>query len=106
MSTDEDETPIQRAKRDDKLLVLLDAARDLAAAHDEVTAAIEEQTKLGQAAPTPRRLRANQALAQAEVTLRQIALAWAGPECPICGRRGDHEWAELTRPQRLAHEAP
>ena len=81
---DDDETPfLLPAKRDPKLIALLDAARELADVAD--------------AGP---HFRAN-----ALDALVDAVLGWTADECPICGRRGDHEWEELTRNERLAHEA-
>ncbi len=71
------------ARKDPKLLALLDAARELA-----------ENGGLGPAFRT-----------NALDALEAAAVAWAADECPICGRRGGHEWEELTTEQRLAHEA-
>lgn len=80
----EDVTAATRAeKRDEKLLMLLDAARELAELH-----AAESRLR-----------------AVALETLEAAALAWGATECPICGRRGDHEWKELTYSERLSHEA-
>lgn len=72
--------PVQR---DRKLRVLLDAARELAAV-----------TGLG---PQLERI--------ALEALGTAALAWTVDECPICGRRGDHEWEELTYDERISHVA-
>ena len=69
--------------RDRKLITLLDAARDLAEA-------------VG-AGP--------QFHSNALDALEEAALAWTAEECRICGRRGDHEWEELTGTERAAHEA-
>jgi hypothetical protein len=69
--------------RDPKLLALLDAARELAEVSD--------------AEPRFR--------AHALDALKVAALTWAADTCPICGRRGDCEWDELTHSERLAHEA-
>jgi len=69
-------------RRDDKLLALLDAAREMF----ELRAA-----------------RAHLHAAGLEA-LETAALAWAATECPICGRLGDHEWEELTPDERLSHE--
>jgi hypothetical protein len=70
-------------KRDPKLLALLDAARELA--------------DVAGAGP---QFRSN-----AVDGLVAAALAWTAEECSICGRRGDHEWEELTSTERVAHEA-
>jgi len=70
-------------KRDKKLLALLDAARELA--------------EVSSTAPHFRR--------NAIDGLEIAAIDWACQECPICGRRGDHEWEELTDHERAAHEA-
>ena len=70
-------------QRDRKLIALLDAARELADA----------------AGAGP------QFHANALDALEEAALAWTAEECPICGRRGDHEWDELTGTERIAHEA-
>lgn len=70
-------------RRDEKLLAILDAAREVA----ELTA-------------SGSRLRAI-----AVQDLLDAAIAWGAAECPTCGRRGDHEWEELTPNQQLAHEA-
>jgi len=67
--------------RDPKLLELLDAARAL----------IE--------VPDP----GSRFHAHALATLEAAARAWTSDECPICGRRGDHEWDELTVDQYTAH---
>lgn len=82
---DDDVTPVIHPpeKRDAKLLAILDAAREVA-----------ELTESGS------RLRAI-----AVQDLLDAAIAWGGTCCSICGRRGDHEWEELTSDQRLAHEA-
>lgn len=69
--------------RDAKLLALLDAARQLA--------------EVASAAPHFRR--------NALDELEAAAIDWACQECAICGRRGDHEWEELTDHERAAHEA-
>lgn len=69
--------------RDRRLLSLLDAARELA-----------------EAADAPSNLRG-----RSLDELETAALVWAAEECPTCGRRGDHEWAELTVSERVAHEA-
>ena len=83
--SDDDVTPVIHPleRRNAKLLAILDAAREVA----ELTA-------------SGSRLRAI-----AVQDLLDAAIAWGTVECPICGRRGDHEWEELTRDQRLAHEA-
>jgi hypothetical protein len=84
MITDDDKTPVTLVvRRDGKLLALLDAAR--------------EMFEL-------RAVRAHLHAAGLEA-LEAAALAWAATECPICGRRGDHEWEELTPNERLSHEA-
>lgn len=70
-------------RRDPKLVALLDASRELV-----------------EAGSAPAHLRSC-ALDQ----LVTAALAWASEECAICGRRGDHEWDELTDRERLAHYA-
>jgi hypothetical protein len=75
--------PSRSQQRDKKLLALLDAARDLA--------------DVAGAGP---QFRSN-----ALDALVTAALAWTVEECPICGRRGDHEWEELTDTERVAHEA-
>lgn len=81
--SDDDETPVlPLPKRDQKLLALLDAARDL------VDAAGAAPHFYGRALDA----------------LEAAAIAWGADECPICGRRGDHEWEELTHHERLAHE--
>lgn len=67
--------------RDKKLITLLDAARELA----EVVGSKHYPVVLD--------------------GLAEAAIAWAAEECSICGRRGDHEWDELTSNERLAHEA-
>ena len=80
---DDDATPVTRDQaRDPRLLTLLDAARALASLEDT----------------DAYRSRAVQALSQA-------ATAWSSDPCSICGRRGDHEWEELTTAERIAHEA-
>ena len=66
-------------RRDPKLLALLDAARVLADSGPQFRA-------------------------HALDLLEEAALAWAVDECPSCGRRGDHEWEELTHAERIAHE--
>jgi hypothetical protein len=83
--TDDDVTPVMHLpeRRSKKLLTLLDAAREVA----ELTA-------------SGSRLRAI-----AVQDLLDAAITWGAEECPICGRRGDHEWEELTSNQRVAHEA-
>ena len=84
MIDDDDATPVlPLPRRDPRLLALLDAARDLAVAAD-----------LG----APFRGVALDALERA-------VLAWGAEKCATCGRRGDHEWEELTHAQRVAHEA-
>jgi hypothetical protein len=84
MDTDDDKTPVARmGRRDAKLLALLDAAREMY----ELRVA-----------------RAHLHAAGLEA-LEAAALAWAATECPICGRRGDHEWEELASSEQLAHEA-
>jgi len=70
-------------KRDEKLLALLDAAREFA--------------EVASTAPHFRR--------NALDGLEAAAIDWASEECPTCGRRGDHEWEELTDHERAAHEA-
>jgi hypothetical protein len=81
---DDEKTPVRpQLKRDKKLLGLLDAARELA---DVVGAGAQ--------------FRAN-----ALTALEEAALAWTAEACAICGRRGDHEWEELTDRERVAHEA-
>lgn len=70
-------------KRDKKLLALLDAARELA-----------------EVASTAPHFRWN-----ALDGLETAAIDWASQECPTCGRRGDHEWEELTGHERAAHES-
>jgi hypothetical protein len=81
---DDDVTPVIHPpeRRDEKLLAILDAAREVA----ELTA-------------SGSRLRAI-----AVQDLLDAAIAWGSAQCPICGRRGDHEWEELSSNQRLAHE--
>jgi len=86
--SDDSVTPVMRPPmrppgRDRKLLALLDAARELA--------------EIAGSAPHFRR--------NALDGLEAAALAWTSEVCPICGRRGDHEWEELTINERLAHEA-
>lgn len=66
--------------RDPKLRVLLDAVRELVEVSDS-------------------------GRAHALDALEAAARAWAADECSICGRRGDHEWNELTGAQRVAHQA-
>jgi hypothetical protein len=83
MGDDDVTAVVPPPKRDRKLLALLDAARELA---DVVG--------------LPPHFHAN-----ALDSLEAAALTWAAEECPICGRRGDHEWEELTATQRVAHEA-
>jgi hypothetical protein len=79
----DDNTPVMKSmKREPKLLALLDAARELADAAG--------------AGPQPH--------GSALATLEETALAWAAEECSTCGRRGDHEWDELTARERVAHE--
>lgn len=68
--------------RDRKLLALLDAARELA-----------DATGSGP-----------QFQSNALDALEEAALAWTAEECRICGRRGDHEWDEMTGTERAAHE--
>lgn len=75
--------PSQEVRRDPKLVALLDAARELA-----------------EVADSPPHFRSN-----ALDHLVTVALAWAAEECSTCGRRGDHEWDELTDRERLAHYA-
>jgi len=70
-------------RRDRRLVALLDAARELVD-----TAGTGPQFRV-----------------HARDALEVAALAWAAEECPICGRRGDHEWKELTRDEKLAHSA-
>jgi hypothetical protein len=83
VSSDDDKTPVLDFRpRDRKLIALLDAAREL--------------VEIGSSG-------SHHALALEG--LEEAAIAWAAEECPICGRRGDHEWEELTTNQRLAHEA-
>jgi hypothetical protein len=81
---DDDMTPvISLAPRDRKLIALLDAARELA-----------------ESVGTGPHFHAN-----ALDALEAAALTWAEERCSICGRRGDHEWEELTFTERAAHEA-
>jgi hypothetical protein len=82
MGDDDVTAVVPPPKRDRKLLALLDAARELA-----------------EAADAPPNMRGS-----ALDALETAALTWAAEECPICGRRGDHEWEELTGTERLAHE--
>jgi hypothetical protein len=81
---DDERTLVMRVqKRDRRLLALLDAARELA-----------------DAAGSGPQFHGN-----ALDALEEAVLAWAAEECPICGRRGDHEWEELLDRERVAHEA-
>jgi hypothetical protein len=72
--------------RDPKLLKLLDAARQLVEVSDSVS-----------------RFHGHHVLALD--ALEAAARAWTAAECPICGRRGDHEWDELTIAEHSAHMA-
>lgn len=69
--------------RDPKLIALLDAVRDWTSTSAEPGTPYAEHT-----------LR----------YLREAAILWAADECPECGRRGDHEWDELTDAEELAHK--
>jgi hypothetical protein len=72
--------------RDPKLLKLLDAARQLVEVSDSVP-------------------RFHVHHVHALDALEAAARVWMVDECPICGRRGDHEWDELTITERAAHMA-
>jgi hypothetical protein len=72
--------------RDSKLLKLLDAARQLVEVSDSVP-------------------RFHVHHVHALDALEAAARAWTADECSICGRRGDHEWDELTITERAAHMA-
>jgi len=81
--------PLKRdpsVKRDPKLLELLDAARELVEVSDSVP-------------------RFHVHHVHALDALEAAARAWMVDECSICGRRGDHEWDELTITERAAHMA-
>jgi hypothetical protein len=84
VSSDDDKTPVLDFRpRDRKLIALLDAAREVA--EDRASGSRFRFLMIE--------------------GLEEAAIAWAAEECPICGRRGDHEWSELTTNQRIAHEA-